>query len=184
MARNCIAPLTRRATRAGSCSPPRASSLRFALFPLGEMADKRAVRAEAERLGLPVAAKPDSQDICFVPSGPLRRHGGAAAPGSRRAGRHRRSQTVACWDGTTASPATRWGRASGLVWRRWLTAYGRRWSRWIPRQRRVVVGPRDAGVRTVRLRDVNWLVQPPSGALACQVKLRAREAPAAGEDFR
>ena len=38
------------------------------LFPLGEM-DKRRVRSEAERLGLPVAAKPDSQDICFVPSG-------------------------------------------------------------------------------------------------------------------
>ena len=31
--------------------------------------DKQAVRAEAERLGLPVAAKPDSQDICFVASG-------------------------------------------------------------------------------------------------------------------
>src|SRR5579862_8902892 len=43
--------------------------LGFALFPLGEKADKGAVRTEAERLGLPVAAKPDSQDICFVPSG-------------------------------------------------------------------------------------------------------------------
>ncbi|HJS87757.1 MAG TPA: tRNA 2-thiouridine(34) synthase MnmA, partial [Acetobacteraceae bacterium] len=40
-----------------------------ALFPLGEMADKVAVRAEAARLGLAVAAKPDSQDLCFVPSG-------------------------------------------------------------------------------------------------------------------
>ena len=40
-----------------------------ALFPLGDMPDKRAVRAMAERLGLAVAAKPDSQDICFVPSG-------------------------------------------------------------------------------------------------------------------
>ena len=43
--------------------------LAFALFPLGEMADKQAVRAEAARLGLPVAAKPDSQDICFVAPG-------------------------------------------------------------------------------------------------------------------
>ena len=33
------------------------------------MADKAAVRAEAARLALPVAEKPDSQDICFVPSG-------------------------------------------------------------------------------------------------------------------
>jgi tRNA-specific 2-thiouridylase len=43
--------------------------LAFALFPLGEMADKQAVRAAAARLGLPVADKPDSQDICFVRSG-------------------------------------------------------------------------------------------------------------------
>ena len=39
------------------------------LFPLGGMADKRAVRDVAQRLGLGVAEKPDSQDICFVPSG-------------------------------------------------------------------------------------------------------------------
>ena len=45
------------------------AQLAHALFPLGGMADKQAVRAEAERLGLPVAAKPDSQDICFVASG-------------------------------------------------------------------------------------------------------------------
>ena len=38
-------------------------------FPLGGFADKAAVRAEAERLGLAVAAKPDSQDLCFVPDG-------------------------------------------------------------------------------------------------------------------
>ena len=43
--------------------------LAMSLFPLGGMADKAAVRAEAERLGLPVAAKPDSQDICFVAPG-------------------------------------------------------------------------------------------------------------------
>ncbi len=39
------------------------------LFPLGDMPDKAAVRAEAARMGLEVAAKPDSQDICFVPAG-------------------------------------------------------------------------------------------------------------------
>src|SRR5579862_970497 len=38
-------------------------------FPLGGMPDKRAVRDEAARLGLAVAGKPDSQDICFVPAG-------------------------------------------------------------------------------------------------------------------
>src|SRR5689334_14634423 len=36
------------------------AQLSYALFPLGEFPDKRAVRAQAERLGLPVANKPDS----------------------------------------------------------------------------------------------------------------------------
>src|SRR5262249_34979880 len=45
------------------------AQLENCLFPLGEMPDKRAVRAEAARLGLLVAEKPDSQDICFVPTG-------------------------------------------------------------------------------------------------------------------
>ena len=43
--------------------------LAFTRFPLGEMADKAAVRAEAVRLGLRVAEKADSQDLCFVPDG-------------------------------------------------------------------------------------------------------------------
>ena len=43
--------------------------LAFSRFPLGGFPDKAAVRAEAARLGLRVAEKPDSQDICFVPSG-------------------------------------------------------------------------------------------------------------------
>jgi len=36
------------------------------LFPIGAMT-KAAVRAEAARRGLPVAAKPDSQEVCFAP---------------------------------------------------------------------------------------------------------------------
>ncbi|HLB96076.1 MAG TPA: asparagine synthase-related protein, partial [Acetobacteraceae bacterium] len=45
------------------------AQLGFALFPLGDMPDKVFVRREAARLGLAVAAKADSQDICFVPAG-------------------------------------------------------------------------------------------------------------------
>jgi tRNA-specific 2-thiouridylase len=37
------------------------------LFPVGEMT-KAQVREEAERLGLRTAAKPDSQDVCFIRS--------------------------------------------------------------------------------------------------------------------
>ena len=39
-----------------------------ACFPVGHL-DKAAVREEAHRLGLRVAAKKDSQEICFVPAG-------------------------------------------------------------------------------------------------------------------
>src|SRR5581483_850185 len=38
------------------------------MFPIGEM-QKPQVRELARRLGLPVAEKPDSQEICFVPNG-------------------------------------------------------------------------------------------------------------------
>ena len=38
------------------------------LFPVGGMPKPR-TRAHAERFGLPVAGKPDSQELCFAPSG-------------------------------------------------------------------------------------------------------------------
>jgi tRNA-specific 2-thiouridylase len=44
------------------------AALARASFPLGDL-DKRAVRAHAERLGLRVWDKPESQDLCFVPDG-------------------------------------------------------------------------------------------------------------------
>jgi len=42
------------------------------VFPLGRFATKDEVRAEAERRGLSVSAKPDSYDICFVADGDTR----------------------------------------------------------------------------------------------------------------
>ncbi|MCC6163700.1 MAG: tRNA 2-thiouridine(34) synthase MnmA [Acidobacteria bacterium] len=44
------------------------AQLARASFPVGHM-DKTSVRAYASSRGLPVAAKPDSQEICFVPDG-------------------------------------------------------------------------------------------------------------------
>ena len=44
------------------------AQLAHARFPVGHL-DKAAVREEARRLGLRVAAKKDSQEICFVPAG-------------------------------------------------------------------------------------------------------------------
>lgn len=46
-----------------------ADQLRHSLFPLGADAEKAAVRAEAAERGLKVASKPDSHDICFIPTG-------------------------------------------------------------------------------------------------------------------
>ncbi|MCW0215196.1 MAG: tRNA 2-thiouridine(34) synthase MnmA [Pseudonocardia sp.] len=46
--------------------------LAHAMFPLGDTR-KPDVRAEAEELGLRVAQKPDSHDICFIPDGDTRR---------------------------------------------------------------------------------------------------------------
>ena len=42
--------------------------LRHLLFPLGELSGKSETRAIARAHGLPVADKPDSQEICFIPS--------------------------------------------------------------------------------------------------------------------
>lgn len=48
-----------------------AEQLRHAAFPIGDTA-KPHIRAEAARRGLTVADKPDSHDICFIPSGDTR----------------------------------------------------------------------------------------------------------------
>ncbi len=62
------------------------TQLDFLRFPLGDMAGKDETRAIAARHRLPVAAKRDSQDICFVPDGDYaglvtRLHPDAARPG-------------------------------------------------------------------------------------------------------
>ncbi len=148
--------------------------LAFTRFPLGDMPDKAAVRAEAARLGLPVAAKPDSQDLCFVPDG---RYAGlvaalrpdAAAPGEivtrdgRVLGAHRGVGGYTVGQGRGLGPASFDGGARQAV----LAVE--------PGARRVVVGPRTAAGRAVRLREMNWLADP--SLLRCTVKLRAREAP-------
>ncbi|HEY2724666.1 MAG TPA: tRNA 2-thiouridine(34) synthase MnmA [Pseudonocardiaceae bacterium] len=48
-----------------------ADQLAHALFPVGDT-PKAAIRQEAARRGLAVADKPDSHDICFIPSGDTR----------------------------------------------------------------------------------------------------------------
>jgi tRNA-specific 2-thiouridylase len=56
-----------------------------AVFPIGEL-DKDTVRGHARRLGLRVAEKPDSQEICFVPDGDYAAFVERKAPALTRAG--------------------------------------------------------------------------------------------------
>jgi tRNA-specific 2-thiouridylase len=55
------------------------------LFPVGELA-KAETRRLAERFGLPVASKPDSQELCFAPAGDAGRFLGTVAPHLLREG--------------------------------------------------------------------------------------------------
>ena len=62
------------------------AQLAFLRFPLGGL-PKREVRRIAEGFGLAVAAKPDSQDICFVPDGDYARIVRSLRPEGARPGR-------------------------------------------------------------------------------------------------
>jgi tRNA-specific 2-thiouridylase len=150
--------------------------LDMCLFPLGGMADKRAVRDIAQRLGLGVAEKPDSQDICFVPTGAYTDVVAKIRPDALEPGPIVTSdgRVVGVHDGIarfTVGQGKRLGDASVLAGQRQVVVATE------PGRRRVVVGPRGTGTRTVRLRDVNWLVPLPTDDLVCAVKLRAREEP-------
>ena len=130
-------------------------------FPLGER-DKRETRELARELGLAVADKADSQDICFVPQGRYtdvitRLKPNAASPGDivhldgRVLGRHEGiiHYTVGQRRGLGLSV----GEPLFVVA---LDAEGAR----------VMVGPREAlATRSVRLRDLNWLGDVPLAAI-------------------
>ncbi len=147
--------------------------LDFCRFPLGAMPDKGTVRGHAARLALPVAEKPDSQDICFVPSGSYadlvtRVRPDAAVPGDIVSetgavlGRHR---GIAHY---TVGQSKRLGLQGGGQ-RLAVVALD-------ATTRRVVVAPRDRGTTTqVKLRAVNWLIDALPEGLECTVRLRARD---------
>jgi len=151
--------------------------LDFLRFPIGGM-PKDAVRAHAERLGLAVADKPDSQDICFVPSGGYAAVVEKMRPGALEAGE------IVNLDGEVL------GRHDGIInytvgQRRGLGIGGGPPLYVIAVEaetHRVVVGPKSAlAGQRVALRDLNWLGDP--GALddgvAVTVKLRSQHDPVA-----
>jgi tRNA-specific 2-thiouridylase len=149
------------------------AELEFLRFPLGGLTKEEA-RTEARRLGVPVADKPDSQDICFVPSGSYARLVERLRPEAREPGE------IVDRDGTVL------GRHNGIA----LFTVGQRKGLGVPGgeplyvleiepdRRRVVVGPRAALAETgVSLRELNWLAAPAVAGMAVTVKLRSTATP-------
>jgi tRNA-specific 2-thiouridylase len=151
-----------------------AAQLDFLRFPLGNLPKAR-VREIAGEMGLLVAAKPDSQDICFVPDGdyaglvkklrPDAAQGGEIVDlGGRKLGEHR-----------------------GIIHytvgqRRGLEIGGSPEPLYVvrvePEAQRVVVGPRRAlAVAAARLEGMNVL-GPLGGALTAKVRSMAKPVPA------
>jgi tRNA-specific 2-thiouridylase len=156
------------------------AQLAFSLFPLGGMQDKDAVRNEAARLGLPVAAKPDSQDLCFVPQGNYADLVARLRPDAVRPGEivDAAGKIVGRHDGVaryTVGQGKRLGDAATIDGARQVVLATD------PARRRVVIGPRGTGTAHLTLHEMNWLIPPPPEVLSCDVKLRAREAPHAAQ---
>jgi tRNA-specific 2-thiouridylase len=151
--------------------------LAFSRFPLGAMPDKAAVRAEAARLGLKVAVKPDSQDICFVPEGRYTDVIARLRPDAMEAGEivDAQGRVLGQHEGIGRYTV---GQAKRLRLPRQEGEESPVVTELDPARRRVIVGPRRGGVRSVRLREVNWLADAPAEGLRVTVKLRARAEPA------
>ena len=131
--------------------------LDFVRFPLGCMT-KAETRDAARELGLAIADKSDSQDICFVPSGRYADVIQKLKPGAAEAG------DIVHIDGRIL------GRHDGII----HYTVGQRRGIGValgaplfvihldPVGRRVIVGPRDAlATHKLHLRDVNWLGDMP-----------------------
>ena len=140
------------------------------LLPVGEHG-KDEVRRIAGRLGLRVAHKPDSQEICFVPD-----QDHARFVRSRR-GEIDTSGQIVTSDGSVVGShdgLERFtiGQRKGLG-----IAFGepRYVIRLEPDTRRVVVGTKDELARTeLTAAKSNWLIDQPAAPIRCQVKIRYR----------
>ncbi len=141
--------------------------LDYLRFPLADL-EKPQVRGVAAELGLRIAAKPDSQDICFVPSGDYRTLIDRLRPQGREGGEivHMDGRVLGRHGGITDYTI---GQRRGLN-----VAVGEPLFvvRLEPEARRVVVGPREALLTaSLTLEETNWLGDQPSIAAAAGVGL-------------
>lgn len=145
--------------------------LDYLRFPLGALPKPR-VRELAAELGLGVAGKPDSQDICFVPDGDY-------------ASLVKKLRPDADTSGEIVDETGRvLGKHRGLIHftvgqRRGLEIGGTPEPLYVIRldaaSKRVVVGPKAAlGVRAARLSGVNWLAGDYRGPMTAKVRSLAK----------
>ncbi len=127
--------------------------LDYLRFPLADL-EKPQVRGVAAALGLRIAAKPDSQDICFVPNGDYRTLIDKLRPQGREAGEivHMDGRVLSNHAGITDYTI---GQRRGLN-----VAVGEPLfvTRLDPAKRHVIVGPREALLTaSLTLDETNWL---------------------------
>jgi tRNA-uridine 2-sulfurtransferase len=152
-----------------------AEQLAYLRFPLGGL-PKPETRALAEEFGLPVAAKPDSQDICFVPNGSYASIVEKLRPGAIEPGEivDLNGNVLGGHQGTIHfTIGQRRGLHLGNTDGKGEPLYVVRVE---PEHRRVVVGAKAAlGRRHVRIADLNWLGDRPldQSPMRCAVKLRS-----------
>ena len=130
-----------------------AEQLDYLRFPLADL-EKPQVRGVALELGLRIAAKPDSQDICFVPEGDYRGLLDKLRPEGREAGEivHMDGRVLGSHAGVTDYTI---GQRRGLN-----VAVGEPLfvTRLDPVKRHVIVGPREALLTaSLTLDETNWL---------------------------
>src|SRR3712207_4184300 len=135
--------------------------LQLLRFPLGEL-PKDETRAMARELGLAVADKADSQDICFVPQGKYSDIIERLKPGAVQGGEivHVDGRVLGHHQGIIHYTV---GQRKGLGLSVGEPLYVVRLD---AKEARVVVGPREAlATRVITITDVNWLGDMPLEAL-------------------
>ncbi|QUT05245.1 tRNA 2-thiouridine(34) synthase MnmA [Sphingobium phenoxybenzoativorans] len=151
------------------------AQLDYLRFPLGGL-PKPQVREIAASLGLSVALKPDSQDICFVPDGDYAAIVRKVRPDADDGG------DIVHVDGRVM------GRHKGLIHytvgqRKGLEIGGQAEPLYVVRldgaARQVIVGPKRAlAVRAAVIEDANWLTDDLSGPVLAKVRSMAKPVPA------
>lgn len=152
----------------------RRSLLPHILFPIGSHR-KDEIRAIAKKARLPVADKPDSVDICFVPENDHAAFIRQRRPELSTAG------NIVDTAGNILAPhegfekftiGQRKGLGFGSAGRRYVLDI-------IPESREVVIGDREELLASsLQASKVNWLIEPPTEPLTCQAKIRYRHIPA------